>query len=135
MYVCLIVNRLLLCLSVRGFPTIEELNYVYFEIAQVEKDGESGNVVGHEEIVEKESETNFTGSEEMELNISHVLEKIECFTQLVTMIPHSHRRFIVVFASQLTMPRQYLMQISELLESGKTMFKELSNEFEERLIT
>ncbi|XWS35998.1 hypothetical protein CRYUN_Cryun20dG0044200 [Craigia yunnanensis] len=58
------------------------------------------------EITEKEqSQTDIVGSEEMELNISHIIEKIERFTQLV----------------------------SELLESGKTMFKELSNEFEERL--
>ncbi|XP_017979807.1 PREDICTED: uncharacterized protein LOC18613839 isoform X2 [Theobroma cacao] len=59
------------------------------------------------ETTEKEqSETNIVGSEEMELNISHIFEKIERFTQLV----------------------------SELLESWKTMFKELSDEFEERLI-
>ncbi|CAK7348575.1 unnamed protein product [Dovyalis caffra] len=60
------------------------------------------------EIVEKEeTETNTVGSEEMELNIAHIFEKIEHFTQMV----------------------------SELLESGKAMFKELSNEFEERLIS
>lgn len=36
------------------------------------------------EIVEKEeTETNIVGSEEMELNISHILEKIEHFTQMV----------------------------------------------------
>ncbi|XVF33032.1 hypothetical protein REPUB_Repub17cG0133300 [Reevesia pubescens] len=59
------------------------------------------------EITEKQqSETNIVGSEEMELNISHILQKIDHFTQLV----------------------------SELLESGKTMFKELSHEFEDRLI-
>ncbi|KAK6260443.1 hypothetical protein QQP08_000144 [Theobroma cacao] len=59
------------------------------------------------ETTEKEqSETNIVGSEEMELNVSHIFEKIERFTQLV----------------------------SELLESWKTMFKELSDEFEERLI-
>ncbi|KAJ9187971.1 hypothetical protein P3X46_003378 [Hevea brasiliensis] len=59
------------------------------------------------EIVEKEeTETNTLGSEEMELNIAHIVEKIEHFTQMV----------------------------SELLESGKAMFKEMSNEFEERLI-
>ncbi|XP_030539760.1 uncharacterized protein LOC115747665 [Rhodamnia argentea] len=59
------------------------------------------------EIVEKEeTEANVGGSEEMELHITHILDKIESFTQLV----------------------------SELLESGKTMFKELSDEFEERLI-
>ncbi|XP_065864098.1 uncharacterized protein [Euphorbia lathyris] len=60
------------------------------------------------EIVEmEEAETNTLGSEEMQINIAHIHEKIEHFTQMV----------------------------SELLESGKTMFKELSNEFEERLIT
>ncbi|KAK9993510.1 hypothetical protein SO802_023213 [Lithocarpus litseifolius] len=59
------------------------------------------------EIEEKEEfRTNIAGSEEMELNIAQILEKIEHFTQLV----------------------------SELLESGKTSFKELSNEFEERMI-
>ncbi|OIV91049.1 hypothetical protein TanjilG_17009 [Lupinus angustifolius] len=51
-------------------------------------------------------EGNITGSEEMELNISLILEKIENFTQ----------------------------RVSELLESGKTMFKELLNDFEEKLI-
>ncbi|KAK4282646.1 hypothetical protein QN277_014000 [Acacia crassicarpa] len=59
------------------------------------------------QIEEKEeSEINIAGSEEMELNVSNIMEKIENFTQ----------------------------RVSELLESGKTMFKELSNEFEERLI-
>ncbi|GLT68206.1 hypothetical protein SLA2020_404580 [Shorea laevis] len=59
------------------------------------------------EIVEKEEfQTDIAGSSEMELNISHILEKIERFTQLV----------------------------SELLESGKATFKELTNEFEERMI-
>ncbi|KAL1293880.1 hypothetical protein HN51_054556 [Arachis hypogaea] len=57
-------------------------------------------------VQEEEMEANITGSEEMELNISLILEKIENFTQ----------------------------RVSELLESGKTMFKELSNEFEEKLI-
>ncbi|GLU16624.1 hypothetical protein SLE2022_330480 [Rubroshorea leprosula] len=59
------------------------------------------------QIAEKEeTETGVMGSEEMELNITHIFERIERFTNLV----------------------------SELLESGRTMFKELSNEFEERLI-
>ncbi|KAA3462349.1 knotted 1-binding protein [Gossypium australe] len=69
-----------------------------------------------EEIAEKEqSEAIIVGSEEMELNISHIFEKIERFTQLVTVILHKQL-------------------VSELLESGKSMFKELSNDFEERLI-
>ncbi|XP_061354035.1 uncharacterized protein LOC133298730 [Gastrolobium bilobum] len=57
-------------------------------------------------VQEEDFETKVTGSEEMELNISLILENIENFTQ----------------------------RVSELLESGKTMFKELSNEFEEKLI-
>ncbi|XVE77449.1 hypothetical protein DITRI_Ditri13aG0063700 [Diplodiscus trichospermus] len=64
------------------------------------------NGTAMEKTEKEQSETSLVGSEEMELNISHILEKIERYTQLV----------------------------SELLESGKTMFKELSNEFEERLI-
>ncbi|KAI5599001.1 hypothetical protein BDE02_02G169300 [Populus trichocarpa] len=60
------------------------------------------------EIVEKDkTETNIVGSEEMELNIAHIFEKIEHFTQMV----------------------------SELQESGKAMFKEMKNEFEEGLIS
>ncbi|TYG61541.1 hypothetical protein ES288_D07G157000v1 [Gossypium darwinii] len=59
------------------------------------------------EVKEKQqSETHLVGLEGMELNISHILERIEHFTQLV----------------------------SELLESRETMFKELSNEFEQWLI-
>ncbi|KAG8653368.1 uncharacterized protein LOC110614722 isoform X1 [Manihot esculenta] len=65
------------------------------------RDGTALEIVGKEE-----TETNTLGSEEMELNIAHIVEKIEHFTQMV----------------------------SELLESGKTMFKEMSHEFEERLI-
>ncbi|KAF5733409.1 hypothetical protein HS088_TW17G00952 [Tripterygium wilfordii] len=69
-----------------------------------EKEGDAGDEAGLE-IVEKENiETNIMG--EMEVKIANIHEKIENFTQLV----------------------------SELLESGKLMFKELSNEFEERLI-
>ncbi|KAI3935687.1 hypothetical protein MKW98_022695 [Papaver atlanticum] len=57
-------------------------------------------------IMEEEVETVAAGSEEMESLINGVLEKIERFTQ----------------------------QVSEMLEAGKTLFKDLSNEFEERII-
>nr|KYP57602.1 hypothetical protein KK1_003867 [Cajanus cajan] len=57
-------------------------------------------------VEEEEFETHVAGSEEMELSISLILEKIENYTQ----------------------------RVSELLESGKTMLKELSDEFEEKLI-
>uniref|UniRef100_A0A5B6ZW86 Knotted 1-binding protein 36 n=1 Tax=Davidia involucrata TaxID=16924 RepID=A0A5B6ZW86_DAVIN len=70
---------------------------------------EKGMMVGDGaavEIVEEETETIPVVSEQMELDISHILEKIDRFTQLV----------------------------SELLESGKSLLKELSNEFEERMI-
>ncbi|KAI3923841.1 hypothetical protein MKW92_007813 [Papaver armeniacum] len=57
-------------------------------------------------VMEEEVETVAAGSEEMESLISGVLQKIERFTQ----------------------------QVSEMLEAGKTLFKDLSNEFEERII-
>ncbi|KAI3898024.1 hypothetical protein MKW92_029855 [Papaver armeniacum] len=57
-------------------------------------------------VMEEEVETAAAGSEEMESLINGVLEKIERFTQ----------------------------QVSEMLEAGKTLFKDLSNEFEERII-
>ncbi|CAN1840747.1 hypothetical protein LINPERHAP1_LOCUS36204 [Linum perenne] len=66
---------------------------------------------GGNDPLEKEEEELAEGSivvsDEMDANISQILEKIERFTQMV----------------------------SEMLESGKAMFKDLSNEFEERLIT
>ncbi|RZC93042.1 hypothetical protein C5167_028402 [Papaver somniferum] len=57
-------------------------------------------------LVMEEVETVAAGSEEMESLINGVLEKIERFTQ----------------------------QVSEMLEAVKTLFKDLSNEFEERII-
>ncbi|KAG6418015.1 hypothetical protein SASPL_120213 [Salvia splendens] len=59
-------------------------------------------------MIEVSAEDNVvtSNSELVEMDISHILEKINNFTQMV----------------------------SELLESGKSMLKELSNEFEERMI-
>ncbi|KAI3981133.1 hypothetical protein MKX01_032273 [Papaver californicum] len=57
-------------------------------------------------LVMEEVETVAAGSEEMESLINGVLEKIEQFTQ----------------------------QVADMLEAGKTLFKDLSNEFEERII-
>ncbi|XP_031106039.1 uncharacterized protein LOC116010682 isoform X1 [Ipomoea triloba] len=57
-------------------------------------------------VAEEEAETNTMASEQVELEIAQILEKINRFTQLV----------------------------SEMLESGKSMLKEVSNEFEERVI-
>ncbi|XP_044492534.1 uncharacterized protein LOC123216203 [Mangifera indica] len=71
-----------------------------------EKELEGGGESGLEIVENEETETNVVGSEEMELNISKILEKIDRFTEMV----------------------------SEVLESGKTMFKELSNDFEEKMI-
>ncbi|XP_031394761.1 uncharacterized protein LOC116206128 [Punica granatum] len=72
-----------------------------------EKEKDIGDMAITEVVGKEEAVPEVMGSEEMELHIAHLLDKIENFTQ----------------------------QVSELLESGKTMFKELSNEFEERLIT
>ncbi|XP_047178477.1 uncharacterized protein LOC124845426 isoform X2 [Vigna umbellata] len=55
---------------------------------------------------EEEFEANIAGSEEMELSISLILEKIENYPQ----------------------------RVSELLESGKTMIRALSDEFEEKVV-
>uniref|UniRef100_A0A3Q7FTX3 Knotted 1-binding protein 36 n=1 Tax=Solanum lycopersicum TaxID=4081 RepID=A0A3Q7FTX3_SOLLC len=57
--------------------------------------------------VEEETAVATLTSEQMELEIANILEKINRFTNL---------------------------KVSELLESGKSMLKELSNEFEERII-
>ena len=107
-------------------------NGTVMEITQ-EEQSETNAVM---EITQKEqSETDIVGSEEMELNISHILEKIDRFTQLVTIINHNpfdftyaavHNYFNYSFS-------YILMEVSDLLESGKTMFKDLSNEFVERL--
>ncbi|XP_010914838.1 uncharacterized protein [Elaeis guineensis] len=69
---------------------------------------EAGGEKGGGEVAVDET-TNMAavaGSEEMELNIQRILEKIDHFTQ----------------------------QVSDLLEAVRTLFKDLSNEFEERLI-
>ncbi|KAG5618834.1 hypothetical protein H5410_018658 [Solanum commersonii] len=57
--------------------------------------------------VEEETAVATLASEQVELEIANILEKINRFTNL---------------------------KVSELLESGKSMLKELSNEFEERII-
>ncbi|CAF1792427.1 BnaCnng03100D [Brassica napus] len=67
-----------------------------------EKEGETGDGMS----LDENETTKLVASDEMELRISQILDKIESFTQTV----------------------------SNLLDSGKTMLKELSNEFEERLI-
>ncbi|KAL9995619.1 hypothetical protein Hdeb2414_s0788g00946981 [Helianthus debilis subsp. tardiflorus] len=58
------------------------------------------------EVAEEDAEANPPVSEQMEVYMNQILEKIDNFTQ----------------------------QVSELLESGKTYFRELSTEFEERVI-
>ncbi|KAI3467049.1 hypothetical protein Pfo_023712 [Paulownia fortunei] len=64
---------------------------------------EDGSIV---QVPGEENEPRALNSEQVEMEIAHILEKINNFTQMV----------------------------SELLESGKSMLKELSNEFEERMI-
>ncbi|CAH2074380.1 unnamed protein product [Thlaspi arvense] len=68
--------------------------------------GDSREGMSLDTIENEETEAKLVASDEMELNIAQILDKIESFTQTV----------------------------SNLLESGKTMLKELSNQFEERLI-
>ncbi|XP_062085009.1 uncharacterized protein LOC133791116 isoform X2 [Humulus lupulus] len=64
-------------------------------------------IVMEDPEAEAEIDQTNAASPEMEIHFTQILEKIDNFTHLV----------------------------SELLESGKTIFKELSNEFEERMIT
>ncbi|MQL94461.1 hypothetical protein Taro_027113 [Colocasia esculenta] len=68
--------------------------------------GEGGGSGVEEEVLEAEVGAVITCSEEMEVRISQMFEKIDHFTQ----------------------------QVADMLEEGKTMFKNLSAEFEERLI-
>ncbi|CAH1438261.1 unnamed protein product [Lactuca virosa] len=58
------------------------------------------------EVAEEDTETNPPVSEHMEVSMNQILEKIDQFTQ----------------------------QVSELLESGKSFLRELTTEFEERMI-
>ncbi|XP_010544903.1 PREDICTED: uncharacterized protein LOC104817412 isoform X1 [Tarenaya hassleriana] len=74
--------------------------------ADKEKKGDSRDGTTKDTTENEETETKLPASEEMELNIAQIHDKIERFTRMV----------------------------SNLLESGKTMFKELSDEFEERLV-
>ncbi|XP_034209534.1 uncharacterized protein LOC117622861 isoform X1 [Prunus dulcis] len=67
---------------------------------------EEGAISDSEKAQNEELETFVAGSEEVELAVAHILEKIERFTQLV----------------------------SELLGSGKAMFQKIGDEFEERMI-
>ncbi|XP_021772097.1 uncharacterized protein LOC110736233 [Chenopodium quinoa] len=60
----------------------------------------------NEENGEEESEMNFSGSEEMRLGIARLHEKVEAYNQLV----------------------------SEMLESGKSLFNKLSQDYEERVL-
>lgn len=48
-----------------------------------EKEVEGGGESGLEIVENEETETNVVGSEEMELNISKILEKIDRFTEMV----------------------------------------------------
>ncbi|BFG24049.1 hypothetical protein CerSpe_103230 [Prunus speciosa] len=67
---------------------------------------EEGAISDSEKAQNEELETFVAGSEQVELAVAHILEKIERFTQLV----------------------------SELLGSGKAMFQKIGDEFEERMI-
>ncbi|KAL0292044.1 UNVERIFIED_CONTAM: hypothetical protein Scaly_2608400 [Sesamum calycinum] len=64
---------------------------------------DGGSIV---QVPGEENDPRASNSEQVEMEIARILEKINNFTQMV----------------------------SELLESGKLMLKELSNEFEERMI-
>lgn len=108
---------------------------------------EQGKDTGISNVLENEqSEMRIRGSEEMESNIACLLEKIESFTQLVgggyvqslwaENIATTCISFKFLFDCKCFLLIHIFssMKVSELLESGKTAFKDLSNEFEERII-
>ncbi|KAL6576934.1 hypothetical protein OROMI_011210 [Orobanche minor] len=70
------------------------------------RDKGEGGASDSEMAKREEYETSVDGFEEVELSISQILAKIERFTEM----------------------------ISELLDSGKAVFKKISDEYEERLI-
>ncbi|KAE9460360.1 hypothetical protein C3L33_07734, partial [Rhododendron williamsianum] len=89
-----------------------------------------------DEIVEEETGIHPVVSEQMELEIGHILEKINRFTQLVTMLNYLSYEIehVIIPNNTINMSSLRSYHVSELLESGKSLLKELSNEFEERVI-
>lgn len=89
-------------------------------------------------------------SEQLEMEISHILEKINNFTQMVNNFNTERTRtnpkilfgYILYYMMhhfwnnllEYMQPIIIILKVSELLESGKSMLKELINEFEERMI-
>ncbi|KAL6008992.1 hypothetical protein ACLOJK_022219 [Asimina triloba] len=95
-------------------------------LAKQEEKGENVEEIEEEQVVvEEDAETSVAGSEEMEMNIANVLQRIERFTLQPTAFLY-HDAFV---------PMIDFVKVSELLEAGKAMFKDLSAEFEERMIS
>lgn len=110
--------------------------------------------MGDGSVVEVPAEENVvpSNSEQVEMDISHILEKINNFTQMVNTTPYLKKGEIcdfqtpylnTFFAYDASFLDQFVricatyyhhLKVSELLESGKSMLKELSDEFEERMI-
>ena len=56
----------------------------FFQMEEQEQENNDG--AGLEIVEKEETETNAVGSEEMELNIAHIFQNIEHFTQRVTFL-------------------------------------------------
>ncbi|OAY64515.1 hypothetical protein ACMD2_08825, partial [Ananas comosus] len=83
-----------------------------------EGDGE-GEVGAEEEAAAAEEEAAMVvgGSEEMELHIQRIMARIDQFTEKFNLI------------------KIYCLKVSDLLEAGRTIFRDLTAEFEDRLIS
>lgn len=67
----------------RSFGHRVLFNFVFFFFRNKQGEEKGGDEAESQTVQEEEIEANITGSEEMELNISLILEKIENFTQRV----------------------------------------------------
>lgn len=76
------------------------------------------------EIVEKDkTETNIVGSEEMELNIAHIFEKIEHFTQMVVTVQFSFFRLLILRIFCMKCVIHEILHVKYLLDFARLLKK------------
>jgi hypothetical protein len=76
------------------------------------------------EIVEKDkTETNIVGSEEMELNIARIFEKIEHFTQMVVRVQFSFFRLLILRIFCMKCVIHEILHVKYLLDFARLLKK------------
>ncbi|KAL8094402.1 hypothetical protein AgCh_036073 [Apium graveolens] len=83
-----------------------------------------------EATIGEETETEVQLSEQMQLDIARIHEKINSFTALVACLIYKYLKN----DDEISITFIYNSYVSELMESGKSLLLEISNQFEERLI-